>query len=110
MPLAEFTFGAKIKIKKGPGFAGPWKTKDSVDSLPNFINLMLFGKTILVVNIKFELFLGHPLSECIDPGINPSYVDTWMDQVHLLLTTHFGTLGLHAWLVENKENHHDWVS
>ena len=25
--LAEFPFGAKIKIKKGPGFASPWKTK-----------------------------------------------------------------------------------
>ena len=25
-PLAEFPFGATIKIKKDPGFAGPWKT------------------------------------------------------------------------------------
>ena len=32
-------------------------------SLPEFMNFKLFGKTILVVNIKFELFLGHPLSK-----------------------------------------------
>ena len=25
--LAEFPFGAEIKIKKDPDFAGPWKTK-----------------------------------------------------------------------------------
>ena len=28
-----------------------------------FMNFKLFGKTILVVNIKFGLFLGHPLSK-----------------------------------------------
>ena len=32
-------------------------------SLPEFMNFKLFGKTTLVVNIKFELFLGHPLSK-----------------------------------------------
>ena len=32
-------------------------------SLPQFMNFKLFGKTILVVNIKFGLFLGHPLSK-----------------------------------------------
>ena len=32
-------------------------------SLPEFMNFKLFGKTILVVNIQFELFLGHPLSK-----------------------------------------------
>ena len=26
--MAEFPFGAKIKIKKDPGVAGPWKTKE----------------------------------------------------------------------------------
>ena len=31
--------------------------------LPEFMNFKLFGKTILVVIIKFELFLGHPLSQ-----------------------------------------------
>ena len=31
-------------------------------SLPEFMNFKLFGKTILVANIKFGLFLGHPLS------------------------------------------------
>ena len=34
-----------------------------LNSLPEFMNFKLFGKTILVVNIKFELFLGHPLSK-----------------------------------------------
>ena len=32
-------------------------------SLPEFMNFKLFGKTILVVHIKFGLFLGHPLSQ-----------------------------------------------
>ena len=31
-------------------------------SLPEFMNFRLFGKTILVKNIQFGLFLGHPLS------------------------------------------------
>ena len=31
-------------------------------SLPEFMNFKLFGKTILVVNKKFGLFWGHPLS------------------------------------------------
>ena len=35
----------------------------SFGSLSEFMNFKLFGKTILVVNIKFELFLGHPLSK-----------------------------------------------
>ena len=34
-------------------------------SLPELVDFKLFGKTILVVNIKFELFLGHPLSQCV---------------------------------------------
>ena len=32
-------------------------------SLPEFMDFKLFGKIILVVNIKFGLFLGHPLSK-----------------------------------------------
>ena len=32
-------------------------------SLPEFMNLNLLGKTILVVNIKFGLCSGHPLSQ-----------------------------------------------
>ena len=32
-------------------------------SLPEFMNFKLFGKTVLVVNIKFGLFLGHPLGK-----------------------------------------------
>ena len=32
-------------------------------SLPEFMNFKLFGKTILVVNLKFRLFLGHPLRQ-----------------------------------------------
>ena len=36
---------------------------DHFSSLPEFMNLKLFGKTILVVNIKFELLWGHPLSK-----------------------------------------------
>ena len=32
-------------------------------SLPEFMNFQLFGKTMLVVNVKFGLFLGHPLSK-----------------------------------------------
>ena len=32
-------------------------------SLPEFMNFRLFGKTILVVNIKSGLFSGHPLSK-----------------------------------------------
>ena len=36
-------------------------------SLPEFMNLKLFGKTILVVNIKFELFWAiHSASELLD--------------------------------------------
>ena len=34
-----------------------------VVSLPEFMNINLFGKTILVVNKKFGLFVGHPLSQ-----------------------------------------------
>ena len=34
-----------------------------VFSLPEFMNFKLFGKTILVGNLKFELLLGHPLSQ-----------------------------------------------
>ena len=30
-------------------------------SLPELMNFKLFGKTILVVNFKFGLVLGHPL-------------------------------------------------
>ena len=42
--------------------------KDSPDSsLPEFMSFNLFGKTILVGNIKFELFLGHPLSQRDSP-------------------------------------------
>ena len=33
------------------------------NSLPEFMNFKLFGKTICVVNIEFELFVGHPLSQ-----------------------------------------------
>ena len=33
------------------------------NSLPDFMNFRLFGKTILVVNLKFGRFLGHPLSK-----------------------------------------------
>ena len=32
-------------------------------SLPEFMNFKLFVKSILVVNIKFGLFMGHPLSQ-----------------------------------------------
>ena len=32
-------------------------------SLPQFMNFKLFGKTISVVDIKFGLFWGHPLSK-----------------------------------------------
>ena len=32
-------------------------------TLPEFMNFKLFGKTILVVNLKFRLFLGHPLRQ-----------------------------------------------
>ena len=36
-----------------------------MSSLPEFMNFKLFGKTILVVHIKFGLFLAiHPASEC----------------------------------------------
>ena len=35
----------------------------NIYSLPEFMNFKLFGKTILVVNIKFGLFRGHPLSK-----------------------------------------------
>ena len=31
------------------------------NSLPEFLDFKLFGKTILVVNRKFELFLAHQL-------------------------------------------------
>ena len=32
-------------------------------SLPEFMNFKLFGRTILVVQKKFGLFWGHPLSQ-----------------------------------------------
>ena len=32
-------------------------------ALPEFMNFKLFGKTILVVDAKFGLFLGQPLSQ-----------------------------------------------
>ena len=32
-------------------------------SLPEFMNFKPFGKTISVVNIKFELLLSHPVSQ-----------------------------------------------
>ena len=37
---------------------GVWRV-----SLAEFMNFKLLVKTILVVNIKFGLFLGHPLSQ-----------------------------------------------
>ena len=37
--------------------------KDSLYSLPEFMNFKLFGNTVLVVKIKFGLFLGHLLSQ-----------------------------------------------
>ena len=33
------------------------------DSLPEFMNFKLFGKTIFVVNINIMFFWGHPLSK-----------------------------------------------
>ena len=50
----------------GPNhFAQGWSCFwfQSANSLPEFMNFKLFGKTILVVHLKFELFLGHPLSK-----------------------------------------------
>ena len=44
------------------GEKGKWGS-DSSFSLPEFLNFELFGRTILVANIKFVLFLGHPLSQ-----------------------------------------------
>ena len=41
----------------------PLHRTDALSSLPEFMNFKLFGKTILVVNIKFGLFFGHPLSQ-----------------------------------------------
>ena len=39
------------------------KCRKTTYSLPEFMNFKLVGKTILVVNIKFGPFLGHPLSQ-----------------------------------------------
>ena len=36
---------------------------DWIFSLPELMNFELLGKTSVVVNIKFELFAGHPLSK-----------------------------------------------
>ena len=36
-------------------------TPELFPSLPEFLDFKLFGKTILVVNRKFELFLAHSL-------------------------------------------------
>ena len=51
-------------------FPGHWTSRPRSDfpvehqeQLPEFMNFKLFGKTILVVNVKFGLFLGHPRSQ-----------------------------------------------
>ena len=37
--------------------------RSQINSLPEFMNFKLFGKTILVVNRKFELFVGPSTQE-----------------------------------------------
>ena len=49
-----------------PQMGGPEPQSRSPDrrySLPQFMSFKPFGKTVLVVNMKFGLFLGHPLSK-----------------------------------------------
>ena len=48
-----------VSVESEFGVAIAWA--QGVDSLPEFMIFKLVGKTILVVNIKFELFLGYPL-------------------------------------------------
>ena len=46
--------GGSLLLKGFSGFA-------KRSSLPEFLDFKLFGKTILVVDRKFELFLAHQL-------------------------------------------------
>ena len=43
---------------RSPNSGKPSLCGSSIFSLPEFMNFQLFGKTILVVNIKFGLFWG----------------------------------------------------
>ena len=56
---------AACKSADEPGTQKPLKVIHLLlgHSLPEFMNFKLFGKTILVVIIKFQLFLGHPASD-----------------------------------------------
>ena len=49
--------------RRAGSFHGKWWESCFGVSLPQFMNFKLFGKTILVVNIKFGLVLGHRLSK-----------------------------------------------
>ena len=48
----------------------------SESSLAEFMNLKLFGRTILVETIKLGYFLGHPLSQC-DRSPAPETWENW---------------------------------
>ena len=58
-PRAEFPFGAKSKIKKDPGFAGPWKTKVDVSNQDSGLEKMAKPR----VDMKFEVWLSCDRSE-----------------------------------------------
>ena len=47
------------------GFAGGFPDLD-LNSLPEFMDFILFGKTILVVNKKFGLFLANQLRKRVE--------------------------------------------
>ena len=71
--VLRFQLGSVFSLKRTQGsrrrkvpFGGVWylaAAQIHVVSLPEFMNFKLFGKIILVVNIKFGLFVGHPLSQ-----------------------------------------------
>ena len=58
-----------------------------VSSLPEFMNFKLFGKTILVGNIQFELFLGHPLSQRVSMEMDSGQV--WRNALRSLIPVTF---------------------
>ena len=51
-------------------------TQSLFDSLPEFMDFILFGKTILVVNKKFGLFLANQLRKRVDGGDRP--LQSWV--------------------------------
>ena len=60
LQVRSFFGGAPLPVPFFPREGGHFL---GTNSLPEFMNFKLFWRTILVVDMKFGLFLGHPLRQ-----------------------------------------------